>query len=126
MTDILIIQSPEAITLAQWTEAIESSENIRICREKFHVVEAPNGLQARFPINEGDAEIWVTELQKWMPVFHWHEEEGCASFVPPAPDDLEEKIWAAAAFLSKALNASVIGEDGEVYDLETRQASFSI
>jgi hypothetical protein len=64
----------------------------------------------------GDAEAFFSAKAEWLRVFRWSP-SGRVSFRPPGDFDLPtSSIRHLAAELARALGASLIGDEGEVYD----------
>jgi hypothetical protein len=118
MSDMIKIKRKERIYLEEWILTVNSLDNIRLCKEKFHVGKDADGKAFRTPVEEGDTEIYVEDQDKWINVFHYRDEEYCIAFDLPQ-GATETKIWAVAADIARALEARMVGDDGESYDPDT-------
>jgi hypothetical protein len=114
----LKIKAKQRFDLEKWTEIIEAVESVRLCELDFQEVEGPKGELLRWPTSEGDAEIFIPEVNDWVVVFHFNE-RGYATFRAPQNRSLKDPVWSAAVVLAKLSEAKIVGEEGEFYDLET-------
>jgi hypothetical protein len=114
----LKIKAEQRFDLEKWTETIEAVESVRLCGLDFQEVKGPKGELVRCPTSEGDAEIFIPELNEWVVVFHFNE-RGYASFRAPQTTSLKDPVWSAAVVLAQLLKAKIVGEEGEYFDLKT-------
>ena len=102
------------ITLAEWIETVTRANGVRLAEGDYLVTLPETGQVFRFPNTGGDAEVFFSIDGVWRRLFRWHA--GRVSFVCPKDfDDEASRIRAAARSLAEALQASLIGDDGELY-----------
>lgn len=106
------------IGLEEWKQALAGMEGVRLCStEPFKVTLKENGASLMMSHPDGDAEVLFAPGD-WQPVFHWGGKNATfkAAF---EPGDMSHPVWKAAVALASKLGASIRGDEGEVYDLET-------
>jgi len=67
---------------------------------------------------EGDSEVFFRDAREWRVAFRWSGKS--AAFAARFnPGDASHPVWAAAVALASQLRATIHGDQGEVYDLQT-------
>lgn len=103
-----------AITLAEWTEVVNEVEGVRLADGHYLITVPDTGQVLRFPNNGGDTEVCFPGDVGWRRVFRWHG--GHVSFVAPKDfDNASTHLRLIARALAQALQASVIGDEGEPF-----------
>ena len=103
-----------AITLAEWIEAVNSVDGVRLADGHYLITVPDTGQVLRFPNNGGDTEVLFPPDNGWRRVFRWHG--GKVTFVAPKDfDDASTLLRLVARALAQALQASVVGDEGEPY-----------
>ncbi len=107
------------IPIEEWKEALSTVRGVRPCSEEAVTISNPaTNAVLRIPHRDGDAEVYFPQERAWHAVFSWFR--GSASFKAAAAlDNLPGPVWTAAVALATHLAATVRGDDGELYDLET-------
>lgn len=104
------------ITLAEWCDVIGRSENTRIADGKQGLTNPQTGEVITFGNPGGDAEVYFPADGTWKRVLRWSR-RGAISFVAPA--DFAEPgshLRRIAHALAQHFGASVVGDEGEIYD----------
>lgn len=103
------------ISLHEWINVVEQTNGVRLAHGDWTIVNSKTGEIICCPNNGGDAEVYSPNTLEWIRVFKWNE--GTASFkgLPEFenPNDTVRKI---ALLLAYALNAKIVGDDGEFYE----------
>lgn len=104
-----------AITLAEWVAAVEALEHTRLADGDYSVTLPETGQVFTLRNNGGDAELFHPQANAWRRVFRWDDEE--VSFVgsDEFTRDAACHLRSIARQLAEALQASVIGDEGETY-----------
>lgn len=114
--EIHISRSPRGsdIALAEWVEAVRQADHVRLAEGDYLVTLPETGQVFRFPNTGGDTEVFFSIDGVWRRVFRWHA--GRVSFICPKDfDDEASHVRSVARALADALQASIVGDDGEVY-----------
>lgn len=109
------------ISFEEWRSAVATVPGVRPFAETFHVFTVPNnGATVRTPAGEGDAEVYFPNEQTWHSVFRMRAGVPVISFNAWfEPGDKTNPVWVAATALASLLGASIRGDEGEDYDLQT-------
>lgn len=103
-----------AITLAEWIDVVNAVEGVRLADGDYLITVPDTGQILKFPNNGGDAEVLFPRDDGWRRVFRWHG--GHVSFVAPKDfDNASTHLRLIARALALALQASVVGDEGEPY-----------
>ena len=107
------------ISLHEWKTFISTTPGVRPSTGS-ESVRLPDGTTLAFPHHDGDADAQLSgdKDQSWQPVFRWTN--GSVSF-RTLTEDNSDPIWQLAASLASQLGATISGDDGEQYDLKTRE-----
>jgi hypothetical protein len=104
-----------AIALSEWRAVVERTEGIRMAEGDYQITNPKTGELIRIRNRGGDAEVFFSREATWRRVFRWSE--GHISFAAPRDFDLPTCfIRRLAADLARALDARLVGEEGETYD----------
>jgi hypothetical protein len=120
----LHIERPDSsISLDEWLTAASAIDSLRPRATGYTAVNPGTGERIEIGQSTGDLEIALPQsplarvlgkAKKWEPAFFFSQ--GRASFPPPDNiDSATDPVRMAAATLAKALNASIIGDEGEEY-----------
>lgn len=102
------------IALAEWIEAVTQADDCRLADGDYLVTLPETGQVFRFPNTGGDTEVLFAVDGVWRRVFRWHG--GHISFVAPKDfGDEASHMRSAARKLAEMLQASVVGDEGEIY-----------
>ena len=100
------------IALVEWIEAVAAADGVRLADGDYLVTLPETGQVFRFQNTGGDTEVLFNGV--WRRVFRW--DAGCVSFVGPKDfDDETTHMRAVARALAEALQANVVGDEGELY-----------
>ncbi|MEO1201446.1 MAG: hypothetical protein AAFX10_01980 [Pseudomonadota bacterium] len=111
------------VPLEEWLSALESVDDVRQRFTDTVAINPETGEEIRIARNDGDAEVLFREggflglgrREEWHLVFSFFNER--VSF--KAAQDIESPrnpVRRVAAQLAAALNATVVGDEGETYD----------
>lgn len=105
------------ISLDEWLAAAQATPGVRLSSKAEHRL-GPPGHELVLRAREGDAELRA-ENGEFFPAFRWSE--GAITFSSRCVDsfDRSDPGWAAAVALAHQLDAEIVGDEGERYDLET-------
>jgi len=104
------------IALSEWREAVQQTAGVRMADGDFETTNPKTGETIRFRNAGADAEVFFSATGNWLRVFCWSP-SGRVSFNAPRDFDLPTSgIRRLAAELACALCASLIGDEGEIYD----------
>ncbi len=116
---IHIERRPEAgassISLAEWEAVVERTEGVRLADGDAEAVNPRTGEVVRILNHGGDAEAFHPGDGSWRRIFYWNETR--VSF--RAPDDFLARECVARSLareLARALDARLVGDEGEIYD----------
>ena len=101
----------QAIPLAQWTEAVEALDGIRMAEGNASATNPRTGDAIVMPNRGGDAEVYRPDCKRWMRSFWWSP-QGMISF--PAPEHRADPVMSLARVLAEALDARIIDDDGQL------------
>jgi hypothetical protein len=104
------------IALSEWRAVVEQTTGVRLANSDFQAMNPTTAEVIEIQNAGGDAEVFFPADSMWRRVFHWSPSGG-VSF--RAPSDFEQPtsiIRPLAAALARDLNASLIGDEGEIYD----------
>ncbi|MDQ8192680.1 hypothetical protein [Roseibacillus persicicus] len=122
----LRIKRPEnPISLDEWTRAIEAVDSLRLNDDSgSQLINPKTGEKMVLKSQQGDAEYFDTETGQWHGALMWHK-SGSVSFNSRAVEEAlngepdSDKFWQAVTKLAGILGASILGEEGELYDQVT-------
>jgi hypothetical protein len=103
------------IALSEWRAVVQRTTGVRMANGDFQAKNPKTAEVVRIRNVGGDAEVFFPADSMWRRVFHWSP-SGHISF--RAPSDFEQStsiIRRLAAALARDLNASLIGDEGEIY-----------
>lgn len=103
------------ITLAEWVDAVERIAHVRLAEGDYSVTLPETGQVFTLRNNGGDAELYFPHANAWRRVFRWDEEDVSFVGTEEFANDAACQLRAVARQLAEALQASVIGDDGELY-----------
>jgi hypothetical protein len=104
------------IALSEWRAAVQQTQNVRMAEGDFEITNPKTGEIIRLRNAGGDAEAFFSAKAEWLRVFCWSP-SGRISFRAPRDFDLPASgIRRLAAELAHALGASLVGDEGEIYD----------
>lgn len=102
------------ITLAEWTAVVNKAEGVRLADGHYLITVPETGQVIKFTNNGGDTEVLFPGDDGWRRVFRWHG--GRVSFVAPKDfDNASTHLRQVARALAQTLQASVVGDEGELY-----------
>jgi hypothetical protein len=104
------------IALSEWRAAVQHTPGVRMAKGDYEITNPKTREIIGLRNAGGDAEAFFSAKAEWLRVFRWSP-SGRVSFRPPGDFDLPtSSIRHLAAELARALGASLIGDEGEVYD----------
>ncbi len=121
--ELHIEREEQDISLDEWLEALQSVPNVREKVGDTVAVNPRTGEEIRIGPNDGDAEALIVRggffgigrREEWITAFRFFE--GKASFKATSDlDSPKSSLRIAAAQLAAALNATIVGDEGEEYD----------
>ncbi len=117
--DIYVARSKDQpiLTMTDWLAAVASAPDARIMTTDWDL-----GRGLTEPHNPGDVELHfkLNKKRKWVPVFRVFEtKSGRASIRTRVTAIGKPEVLAFLRHVTAALNAKVIGDEGEEYDLVT-------
>lgn len=114
------------ISLEEWTKVVEQTEGVRLCAQEEHTTMLPrNGSVLAMKVTPGDTEAFDDESQCWRFCFRMYDDsiEFNARVVYRALDGKDnDPMWKLVWSLAQRLQASIIGEEGEVYGENAKAA----
>jgi hypothetical protein len=110
--DIRIQRTP-GFTLDEWKAAVESTEGVRLNAGKVAVRNPKTGEVVSIPGMAGDAEVDVDG--HWIPCFRWRPKGFVVFCSDPDFMNPESKLRKLARGLGEKLNATLCGQEGEIY-----------
>jgi hypothetical protein len=105
----------EPITKSEWLAAVGANRSLRIRTEDFVARNPQTGEPISIKTTGLDAEFFREKDEDWIPAFFWSS-AGTISF--DATDDFDDPdapLRSVAGALARSLNASLIGDEGEIY-----------
>jgi hypothetical protein len=103
------------ITLSEWCAAVEQTPDVRMTDRDYEVINPNTGKVIRLRNAGGDAEAFFPQKGDWLRVFSWSP-SGRVSFRAPRdfhhPNSSTRRL---AVELARALGASLVGDEGEIY-----------
>lgn len=107
------------ITLDEWRVVVESTEGVRFFAESKYFYGVPvNGKYLSYDVTEGDSEVWFPDSAEWLLVFHYDYDSVSFSSKWITSADSEDPVWRAAVTLANRLDAAIVGDEGETYDMD--------
>lgn len=104
-----------AITLAEWIDAVNGIAHVRLAEGDYSVTLPETGQVFTLRNNGGDAELYLPLVNAWRRVFRWDEEDISFVGTDEFASDAACQLRAIARQLAEVLEASVVGDEGEVY-----------
>lgn len=107
--------SREPIAEREWLAAVAGNHSVRVRMEDFVARNPQTGEVLSIKTSGHDAEFFCEKNADWIPAFFWSS-AGTISF--DAPDDFNDAdapFRSVAAALARSLNASLTGDEGEIY-----------
>jgi hypothetical protein len=109
------IERDSPIALSDWCAAVQRTAGVRLADGDLEIADPRAGKIIRLPNLGGDAEMFFPAEARWQRVFYWRSGrisfKASFDFVEPGSD-----IRRLAAELARALGASLVGDEGEIYD----------
>jgi hypothetical protein len=107
--------SGDFITLAEWREVVSRTTHVRLAEGDYSVTLPDTGQIFTLRNNGGDTDLYFPQADTWRRVFRWDEEN--VSFVATEEfvNDPACQLRIIARQLAEALQASVVGDEGEPY-----------
>jgi hypothetical protein len=104
------------IALSEWRAVVQQTQNVRMAEGDLEITNPKTGEIIRLRNTGGDAEAFFPAKAEWLRMFCWSP-SGRISFRAPRDFDLPNSgIRRLVAELAHALGASLIGDEGEIYD----------
>ncbi len=103
------------ITLAEWIDTVNSIAHVRLADGDYSVTLPETGQTFTLRNNGGDAELFFPQANTWRRVFRWDEEDVSFVGTDEFANDAACQLRSIARQLAEALQASIIGDDGEPY-----------
>jgi hypothetical protein len=104
-----------AIALSEWRAVVERTDGVRMVEGDHEITNPKTGELIRIRNPGGDAEVFFSHEAAWRRVFRWSE--GHISFAAPRDFNLPTCfLRGLAAELARALDARLVGDEGETYD----------
>jgi hypothetical protein len=103
------------IGLSEWRAVVERTDGVRLAEGDYQITNPKTGELIGIRNRGGDAEVFFSHEATWRRVFRWSE--GQISFAAPRDFDLPTcSIRRLAAEFARALDARLVGDEGETYD----------
>jgi len=116
--ELHIERRDKAISFEEWKAAVAKIKNARISATAPSITNPKTGEIIQLAFDKGVADIYSAKDKKWSPVFYWSN--GKISFKQTNLfDNNTDDIWQMATNLASCLCATICGDQGEAYDLET-------
>lgn len=107
-------ENGQVITLAEWADVVNRLDGVRLAVGDYLITVPDTGQVLKFPNNGGDTEALFPDDTGWRRAFRWHG--GRVSFVAPKDfDNTSTHMRLVARALAEALQASIVGDEGELY-----------
>jgi hypothetical protein len=104
------------IALSEWRRVVQETKNVRMAVGDLEISNPKTREIITLRNAGGDAEVFFPPKAEWVRVFRWSP-SGRISFRAPRDFDLPaSSIRRLAAELAHALGASLIGDEGEIYE----------
>jgi hypothetical protein len=104
-----------AISLAEWIAAVDSHAHVRLADGDYSVTLPETGQVFILRNNGGDAELFFPQANTWRRVFRWDEEDVSFVGTDAFASDATCHLHSIARQLAEALQASIVGDEGELY-----------
>jgi hypothetical protein len=102
------------ITLSDWHAAVQQTAGVRMASGDYETTNSETGEIIKLRNAGGDAEAFFSLDASWRRVFRWSP-SGRVSFNAPRDFDMLG-IRRVAIELARTLGASLVGDEGEIYD----------
>ena len=103
------------ISLSEWKKAIENTPGVRLASGDGVVMNPHTRETISIPNSGGDAEVYYPAKAEWMRVYSWFD--GDISFKGvPSFEESADPLRTTARLLAAALDARIVGDEGEFYD----------
>jgi hypothetical protein len=115
---------PRPIPLEEWCAAVVATKRVRLFAAQAHTATNPKtGEIISVRANVGDLEVYFADDNCWHAAIYWHEGSAAIPARRFQPGDTSNPVWVAAVDLASYLGAVIRGDEGEVYDLQTGNAT---
>ncbi|MCT2400360.1 hypothetical protein [Novosphingobium mangrovi (ex Huang et al. 2023)] len=101
---------PSAITLEEWTEAVDHVEGVRMANGDAHASNPRNEHIVVLPNRGGDAEVFREDCERWLRALFWTP-DGTVRFAEPEMKD--DPVLTLARSLAGELGAHVYDDKGK-------------
>jgi hypothetical protein len=118
--EVHIERDPGRITRKEWRAAVEAEPETRIAKTKVTRATIPGIGQISMRGSDADAELRLEG--DWTKVFFFKKSTGRISFRPDVGFTEGSQLHQAASALARRLDASLVGDEGEVYETKKTKA----
>ena len=107
------------ISLEDWKSAVLATREVRLCSSGTSNVTNPQtGEIITIQKREGEAEVYFPKQDTWIAAFRWSR--GAIHFNARFnADESSNPVWIVATALAEKLEASIQGDEGQTYNLQT-------
>src|SRR5882757_923814 len=118
---------PRPIPLMEWRAAALATKGVRLFAAQAHTATNPQtGEIISVRTNVDDVEVYFADDHRWHAAIYWHEGSAAIPARQLQPGDTSNPVWVAAVDLASYLGAVIRGDEGEVYDLQTGNATHAL
>lgn len=100
-----------------WRLAVEATDGVRLANSDENVATNPKtGEEIRIGGSCSDAEIYFPDEDEWHRALHWRGGRASINARFEIGDE-DDPAWMAVKHLAERLGATVMGDEGEIYEL---------
>jgi len=103
------------ITLAEWIDAVNRIAHVRLAEGDYSVTLPETGQVFTLRNTGGDTDLYFPHIDAWRRIFRWDEEDVSFVGTEEFANDPDCQLRLIARQLAEALQASIVGDEGELY-----------
>jgi hypothetical protein len=100
------------VALAEWHAAVAKTKGVRLAEGPLKITNPKTGEIISIGNSGGDAEVLFFKEQQWLRVFYWSPD---GIYFAPGRNFGDLPFRHIVLELARHLNASVVGDEGEMY-----------
>ena len=110
-----VTHRPAPIASAEWLSAVAGIEGLRIAHGPAIAANPSTGAVISIASSGADVEVYFPATKSWARVFRFTKRGTVAFRLTGAFNEPGDPVTRAARSLATALQASIVGDDGELY-----------
>lgn len=109
----LYIERDPSISVEEWRNAVEATEELKFDESDFVATNPLSGEEIRIPGSPENAALWFAEFGEWIKIFFFRRGRIVINLTDW--DDPKSPVRDKSFELARKLNAGIVGDGGEIY-----------